>query len=195
MAFPRHRLESDYRLREAKARLVLVGLWQHDPVTSIRAATTTDGVRLDEIDRLTRSSDNSPSPLGGEMVPFFEHLDPADVLVATDQVDILGYIQFRRPTPLVSNAHVWQVNGIAVDQRYQGHGVGKALVEAAIHEIASRGGRRITLRVLSTNPAAQRLYERCGFAVEGVLRGEFVLDDREVDDVLMARSITVRDAE
>ena len=135
MAFPRHRLESDYRLREAKARLVLVGLWQHDPVTSIRAATTTDGVRLDEIDRLTRSSDNSPSPLGGEMVPFFEHLDPADVLVATDQVDILGYIQFRRPTPLVSNAHVWQVNGIAVDQRYQGHGVGKALVEAAIHEI------------------------------------------------------------
>jgi RimJ/RimL family protein N-acetyltransferase len=40
--------------------------------------------------------------------------------------------------------------------------------------------------VLSTNPTAQRLYARCGFVVEGVLRGEFVLDDREVDDVLMA---------
>jgi ribosomal protein S18 acetylase RimI-like enzyme len=111
------------------------------------------------------------------------------VLVATDQGTVAGYIQLRRPSPLDSNAHVWQINGIAVDPRYQGRGVGKALVEATIREIDSRGGRRITLRVLSTNSAAQRLYESCGFTVEGVLKGEFILDNREVDDVLMAQSI------
>jgi ribosomal protein S18 acetylase RimI-like enzyme len=156
-------------------------------VTTIREAATTDGDRLDEIDRLTRSSENSPSPFGEATTPFFEHLDPTDVLITTDQDGISGYIQFRQPTPLASNAHVWQINGVAVDPHYQGRGLGKALVEAAIREIGSRGGRRITLRVLSTNLTAQRLYARCGFVVEGVLRSEFILDNREVDDVLMAR--------
>jgi ribosomal protein S18 acetylase RimI-like enzyme len=146
----------------------------------------TDGDRLHEIDRTTRSSENSPSPISDVATPFFEHLDPADVLVATDQDEISGYIQFRRPTPLASNAHVWQINGVTVDPRWQGRGTGRSLVEAAIREIDSRGGRRITLRVLSTNPTAQRLYERCGFVVEGVLRSEFILETREVDDVLMA---------
>jgi ribosomal protein S18 acetylase RimI-like enzyme len=159
-------------------------------VTTIRVAATTDGDRLDEIDRMTRSSENSPSPTAESTTPFFEHLAPADVLVAADQDGISGYIQFRQPTPLASNAHVWQINGVAVDPRYQGQGLGRALVEAAIREIGSRGGRRITLRVLSTNPTAQRLYVRCGFVVEGVLRREFILDNREVDDVLMARGIS-----
>lgn len=147
----------------------------------------TDGDRLDAIDRMTRSSENSPSPLGKAVTPFFEHLSPTDVLVATDEDTISGYIQFRRPSPLDANAHVWQINGLAVDPRYQASGVGSALVEAAVREIGSRGGRRVTLRVLSTNPAAQRLYARCGFVVEGVLRGEFILDSHEVNDVLMAR--------
>jgi len=157
-------------------------------VTTIRVAAITDGDRLDEIDRMTRSSDNSPSPIGEVIRPFFEHLDPTDVLVAVDQDSISGYIQFRHPSPLVSNAHVWQINGLAVDPRFRSRGVGRALVEATIRELVSRGGRRITLRVLSTNPTARRLYEICGFVVEGVLSGEFILNGREIDDVLMARN-------
>jgi len=35
----------------------------------------------------------------------------------------------------------------------------------------------------------RRLYESCGFVVEGVLRGEFHVDGRDVDDVLMARAL------
>lgn len=154
-------------------------------------AAIPDGDRLDQIDRLTRLSENSPSPIGETTTPFFEHLSPTDVLVATDGDAISGYIQFRQPTPLASNAHVWQINGVAVDSHYRASGVGRALVEAAVEEIRSRGGRRVTLRVLSTNPRAQRLYAKCGFIVEGVLRGEFLLDNREVDDVLMARDIRV----
>lgn len=156
-------------------------------MTTIRVAAITDGERLDEIDGLTMSSENSPSPIAEAGTPFFEHLSPTDVLVAADSEAVMGYIQFRQPSPLASNAHVWQINGVAVDPRFQGRGLGRALVEAAIQEIGSRDGRRITLRVLSTNSGAQRLYARCGFVVEGVLRGEFILDDHEVDDVLMAR--------
>ncbi|EOD64089.1 GNAT family N-acetyltransferase, partial [Amycolatopsis vancoresmycina] len=63
------------------------------------------------------------------------------------------------------------------------------LVEAAVAEARRRGARKVTLRVLGPNAGARRVYERCGFVVEGVLRGEFRIDGADVDDVLMARSL------
>ena len=53
-----------------------------------------------------------------------------------------------------------------------------------------RGARKLSLRVLGDNTVARGLYESCGFAVEGVLRDEFLVDGRYVDDVLMARDLT-----
>jgi RimJ/RimL family protein N-acetyltransferase len=44
--------------------------------------------------------------------------------------------------------------------------------------------------VLGPNTTARALYEGAGFVVEGVLREEFHLDGRYVDDVLMARDLT-----
>ena len=44
--------------------------------------------------------------------------------------------------------------------------------------------------MLTRNEAALRLYERCGFVVEGVLRGEFFLDGVYVDDLLMALDLS-----
>ena len=40
--------------------------------------------------------------------------------------------------------------------------------------------------MFSPNERARRLYESAGFVVEGVLREEFFLEGRYVDDVLMA---------
>lgn len=68
-------------------------------------------------------------------------------------------------------------------------GLAKMLVDAALDEVQRRGGRRVTLRVLSTNEPARRLYHDCGFSVEGTLRGEFHLDGLDVDDVLMATAL------
>jgi len=51
--------------------------------------------------------------------------------------------------------------------------------------VAERGGRVVGY-VLAPDASARRLYESCGFVVEGVLRDEFVLDGRPVDDLLMA---------
>lgn len=50
--------------------------------------------------------------------------------------------------------------------------------------------RRLVLRVLSGNDGARRLYERHGFAVEGGVRGAFLLDGAYVDDLLMALDLT-----
>jgi len=43
--------------------------------------------------------------------------------------------------------------------------------------------------VLGPNAAARRLYDSCGFVVEGVLRSEFHVDGEDIDDVLMARTL------
>ena len=102
---------------------------------------------------------------------------------------IAGYISLGHPTRLHASDHVLQVTGLAVDPGVQGRGAGRALLEAGAAEARRRGARRLTLRVLGPNLAARRLYEACGFVVEGVLRGEFHLDGQDVDDVLMARAL------
>jgi len=43
------------------------------------------------------------------------------------------------------------------------------------------------LRVLGGNASARRLYEACGFVVEGILRNDFLLGGRYVDFVFRAR--------
>ena len=100
-----------------------------------------------------------------------------------------GYVELGRSTDLAANDHVVEVKGLAVDPVHQGRGIGRALVQAAAEEAACRGARRLTLRVLSHNDIARALYERSGFVVEGVLRGEFLIGGEYVDDVLMARAL------
>ena len=142
------------------------------------------------IDRATWSMLTSPSPPPADGAPFFgTRTRPADVLVAELGGTVAGYIAIRPPTELEASRHVQHVNGLAVDPALQGRGVGRALLEAAAAEAGRRGARRLTLRVLAPNVAARRLYESCGFVVEGVLSGEFNLDGRDVDDVLMARTL------
>ncbi len=75
----------------------------------------------------------------------------------------------------------------------RGPGSAGWLVKAAAQDCRRRGARKLTLRVLGPNVVARRLYERCGFVVAGVLKEEFLLDDRYVDDVLMARRLVLSD--
>jgi ribosomal protein S18 acetylase RimI-like enzyme len=112
-----------------------------------------------------------------------------DVLVAEMAGRVVGYVKVAPPTPLPSNAHVQQVQGLLVDPEYRGRGIGQALLDAAVGLARRRGARRIWLRVLATNPGAQRLYAAAGFRVEGVLHGEFCRDGADVDDVLMGRRL------
>jgi len=102
---------------------------------------------------------------------------------------VAGYIKLRNPTELESNQHVLAILGLAVDPAHQRQGLARALLDAAASEASARGARRLTLRVLGPNSGARALYEACGFEVEGVLREEFFLDGRYVDDVQMARRL------
>ena len=157
----------------------------------IRGARASDDDALRKLDRATWSPWATPSPPPPDEWTFFgERTSPDDVLVATVAGDVVGYANVQPPTPLPSNAHVLAVTGLAVAPAVQGRGVGRTLVEAAIRHAAARGARRLTLRVLAPIERARVLYACCGFEVEGVLRGEFLLEGSFVDDVLMARALS-----
>ncbi|WP_406140525.1 GNAT family N-acetyltransferase [Streptomyces sp. NBC_01089] len=162
------------------------------PDPYIRVAVAGDGDALGALDRAAWSTlhDVVPPPQPPYRPFFDESHRPDDLLVAELAGAIVGYIRLVRPTPLASNAHVRQIQGLAVAGTARRHGVGRALVRAACTEAGRQGATRITLRVLGHNTPARALYAAEGFAVEGVLPGEFRLAGRYVDDVLMGRGLT-----
>ncbi|MFF4228197.1 GNAT family N-acetyltransferase [Streptomyces sp. NPDC001820] len=163
------------------------------PESHIRPALRTDEEALGELDRETWSPLHAVQPR--PRPPYDSFFDsnhrPEDFLVA-EEADgtVTGYIRLVPPTPLACNQHVRQIQGLAVADRARGQGTGRALVRAAFDQARRQGAVRITLRVLGHNRPARALYESEGFAVEGVLPGEFCLDGQYVDDVMMGRSLT-----
>ena len=121
---------------------------------------------------------------------FFTAANPPEAhLVAELDGAVVGYIRLKPPTHLPENAHVIQVQGIAVHPDARRRGVAATLLEAAEAQLRRRGTRKLSLRVLSTNERAIRLYERLGFAREGALLEEFCINGRYVDDVMMAKRL------
>lgn len=156
----------------------------------IRPAADEDTLALARIDAATSTVDVSPGPAPTDDRTFFtDRLRPEDVLVAEVDGVVAGFAVLGRSTAMPSHEHVLVLNGLAVDPTCRGKGAGRHLVEAAIQEARVRGARKLSLRVLGTNPGAQRLYAACGFVAEGLLLSEFFLAGRYVDDVLMARHL------
>jgi ribosomal protein S18 acetylase RimI-like enzyme len=156
----------------------------------VRIATAADEPALTTIDLDSRSNAVTPAPDPDPGFALFDgRAEPESTLVAILDGEPAGLIALARPTTLESHRHVLEVIDLAVAPAHQRQGIGRTLLEAAAELARSRGARRLTLRVLSSNPGARALYEDCGFVVEGVLRGEFLLDGAYVDDVLMALAL------
>jgi RimJ/RimL family protein N-acetyltransferase len=152
----------------------------------IRPARAEDEQALATIDLQTWSTLASPAPEPDPGRTFFnDQTAPEQVLVAESDGVVAGYVRLHQTIRLPSHAHVLEI-GIAVAPEHQGHGIGGQLLQEAKLAGAQRGARKLTLRVLAANAGARRLYERCGFTVEGVLEAEFLLDGELVDDVMMA---------
>lgn len=153
----------------------------------IRNATQADEPALAALDRSTWSIIVSPAPAPDEDTPFFvPGREPGDVLVAERDGVVIGYVLISPGHPMPSHAHVMDLRGLAVLPEHQGAGLGRRLVDAALTECSRRGARRVRSQVLATNPASLAVHESSGFVVEGVARGEFMLDGEPVDNVLLA---------
>ncbi|MBC7344427.1 MAG: ribosomal protein S18-alanine N-acetyltransferase [Clostridia bacterium] len=79
------------------------------------------------------------------------------------------------------------ITTLAVDPRYRGQGLGKALLSEITSRCQARGAERITLEVRPSNKIAQRLYENMGFIRVGIRRGYYT-DTRE-DAIIMWRNL------
>jgi ribosomal protein S18 acetylase RimI-like enzyme len=159
---------------------------------SIRAMRQGEEAAVHALDVLTWGPHVTPAPRPPARLTTgrAQRLAGDRVLVAaTASEHVMGYARLARSVPLASNGHVLEFAGLAVDPSSQGRGLGRALVLAAVDLARDVGARKLTLRVLATNPHARRLYESNGFTTEGVLRGEFHVQGRDVDDVLMARQL------
>jgi RimJ/RimL family protein N-acetyltransferase len=79
------------------------------------------------------------------------------------------------------------VLGITVAREWRGQGVGRRLIERSI-EWARESGivTRIELHVFTRNEGAIRLYQRCGFQIEGTRRRSVRRDGEYLDDLVMA---------
>jgi GNAT superfamily N-acetyltransferase len=88
-----------------------------------------------------------------------EQVAREQVFVAEADGDVFGFVA------LVDG----DLDGLFVEPQLWGRGIGKALVETAVHE-ARRKGLSVTV---IANPAALGFYQKCGFAVEGEAQTRF----------------------
>ena len=77
-----------------------------------------------------------------------------DLLVADTKKGIAGFAAITEG----------ELRGLFVEPGDQRRGVGRALVEAAVHEARRLG---LSLVTVVASPATQAFYEKCGFRIEG----------------------------
>ncbi|MFI7004658.1 GNAT family N-acetyltransferase [Nocardia sp. NPDC050175] len=159
-------------------------------MVNIRKATSQDEAALADLNWRSWTPVAEIAPRPPRDATFFGGAsEPEHYLVAELDNRLVGYLRLVQPIPVPSAAHVRQIQGLAVDEEFRGHGIGTDLLERAFAEARGEGATRLTLRVLAPNTDARRLYERMGFTVEGTLHHEFLIDGTYVDDILMARAI------
>lgn len=154
----------------------------------IRPAEAGDDAALLALDTIAwDSSSGFPSFREKERETFFdERTTPETIVVAELDGAVTGYSRLVPKSPIPENSHVLGIFGLAVDPAARGKGVGEALVRGTIDRAREKGAHKLMLHVFAVNAGARRLYERCGFRVEAVLRDELLIDGEYVDDVIMA---------
>ena len=109
------------------------------------------------------------------------------LVACVGQDEVVGQISLHTFPNRPRRRHVGEI-GMAVRDDWQGKGVGTALMEAVI-DLADNwlNLTRLELTVFVDNAPAIRLYEKCGFKIEGTLEAYAFRDGEYVDTYFMAR--------
>lgn len=117
---------------------------------------------------------------------FYRHLVDADLchFVAVHAGQVVGWCDIL-PLSGEARAHAGTL-GMGVIAGYRRQGLGRRLIQAALAKAHAQGMSRIELSVRTDNLAAKTLYERVGFAIEGVQRNALQIDGQNYDAYCMA---------
>lgn len=109
------------------------------------------------------------------------------MLVAEREEQVVGTAGLHPVGAQLRRRHAMML-GISVASEAQGHGVGKALMQA-LCDYADRWAQvlRLELTVFADNARAIALYRRFGFEHEGTMRAYAMRDGQYVDALAMAR--------
>lgn len=112
---------------------------------------------------------------------FWQKEEGTLLIVAPDE-EIAGHIEFFRP---VSYWDAFELSYQLYDDRFAGRGWVTEAVQLMIdHLFATKRQHRIHLVIVPENAASQRIAEKCGFELEGTVRGAFFNDGRNQDVLL-----------
>jgi len=104
------------------------------------------------------------------------------LLIRTHDREMVGHIEFFKP---VSYWDAFELSYQLYDQRHAGHGYVTGAVQLLVDYLfATKKQHRLHLVIVPENAASRRIAEKCGFALEGTVRGAFFNDGRNQDVVL-----------
>jgi ribosomal protein S18 acetylase RimI-like enzyme len=121
-------------------------------------------------------SSSNPAPTETELAAICES-EASVLLIAVDRDaddQILGSLTlawFRIPT----GVRAW-IEDVVVDEAARGHGVGELLSRAALDRARQMGAKTVDLTSRPSREAANRLYQRIGFAARDTNIYRFSLD-------------------
>jgi ribosomal protein S18 acetylase RimI-like enzyme len=115
------------------------------------------------VQRLLPQLSTSAPPLdAGKLSQVIQH-QAVTLLVARSRGTIVGMLTLVM-FPLPSGQRA-RIEDVVVDEAARGHGAGAALTTAALRLAHQQGARTIDLTSRASRVAANRLYERLGFAL------------------------------
>ena len=110
--------------------------------------------------------------------------NPDDLnLVTVFRREVVGTMNIQRGI-YRKNRHTANL-GIAIKKEHRGKGFGSEMINRGIRWCREEGIVKLNLEVFSSNEDAIRLYEKLGFKIEGSRKGQFLVDEKYVDDVMM----------
>ncbi len=147
----------------------------------IRYGKATDAVVLSELGAKTFydtfAKDNTPENMAAHLKSSFspeiqlaELSNPSNIfLLAEDENLIVGYAQLilNSKEEFVTGINPLEIRRIYSIKEYIGKGVGKALMQASIHEARQKGCDSVWLGVWEKNPRAIEFYKKWGFKEVG----------------------------
>ena len=90
-------------------------------------------------------------------------------LVATAEAIPVGFINLAVRQTILHRSPSATIDELVVAKEYQGKGVGKQLVLAAIEECKRLGCCEVEVSTEKRNEKARRFYKKCGFEEKGML--------------------------
>jgi ribosomal protein S18 acetylase RimI-like enzyme len=107
------------------------------------------------------------------------------ILVAEKHTRFVGYVEFGKPDLLVATEENDQeISRLYVRKEWQGKGIGKSLIDAALSHKNMRNAPNIWLDVWEGNEGAIRLYKSYGFVETGtIIDGDIIMVKRKHEAV------------